>query len=403
MEWGRTARGRRLLDTAVAAGTAALCVTVGFAQSAGLSLYPRLVVSAAPTQWLESALPLALAGPVHYGAVPVAGAALLMWRRRWPVAICAFLVVAATATPLVPAALVALFTVASLRPARTTAAVTALALLPVVLHVPLGILGAGPGASFSASVLATTVTGGVLVGAAVGWGLFLRGLHERGEQLRARDAWRAEQIRQREREALAREMHDVLAHRLSLLSVHAGALEVNRSASPDQVGQAAGVIRSSAHQALEDLQQVLGVLRTPLQADGAETEPPQPALGDLPRLVDESRRTGMRVDLHQEVTEPASVSATTGRTVYRIVQEALTNAHKHAPGQPVRVRVRGTPGAGLDVEIVNGLPEADTPGLPGGGSGLSGLRERAALVGGSLSHGRTERTHEVRAHLPWPA
>ncbi|AUH44407.1 sensor histidine kinase [Streptomyces sp. CMB-StM0423] len=395
MEWGKIARHRRLLDAAVAAGSAALCMTVGFAQSSGVSVYPRLVDVAAPTLlWLGSPLPPALAA--LYAAVPWAGCALLMWRRRRPVAICVVLVVAATATPLAPAALVALFTVASMCSARTTAAVTALALIPVPLYLVLDPF-------LTAAVLAAAVTGGVLVGAAVGWGLFLRGLHERGEQLRARAAWRAEQIRQREREALAREMHDVLAHRLSLLSVHAGALELNREASPAQVAQAAGVIRSSAHQAMEDLQKILGVLRTPLQPDGSDPEPPQPALGDLTRLLDESRSAGMRVDVDQDIAEPGAVPATIGRTVYRIVQEALTNAHKHAPGQAVHIHLHGTPGTGLDIAIMNDLSDSGSARLPGSGSGLSGLRERAALVGGSLSYGRTERTHEVRAHLPWPA
>ncbi|MGW6055408.1 sensor histidine kinase [Streptomyces sp. NPDC055189] len=396
MEWGRTRRARRAGDLMVAVGSAALCVTVGFAQTRGLGVYPRLASPTIPTFAVDGMAPWPVAGFVHYGTVAVTGSTLLLWRRRWPVAVAVTLIVAATLTSLIPAALVALFTVATLRPARSTAAVTALALLPLPLYLAVTVPP-------SAIALATTVTGGVLVAAAVVWGLLLRALHERSEHSRAQALWRAEQIRQRERESLAREMHDVLAHRLSLLSVHAGALEVNRAASPEQVSEAMGVIRSSAHQAMEDLQQVLGVLRTPLRPRELSPEPPQPTLADLPRLLEDSRRAGMRIDLDEDLTRPAAAPATAGRTAYRIVQEALTNAHKHAQGHPVHIRLHGAPGTGLTVEITNPLPTPGSPRLPGGGSGLPGLEARTALVGGTLTAGRQEQTHYVRAHLPWPA
>lgn len=384
---------RRGVDLLVAGASAALCVTVGFAQSRGLSVYPRLW---SPPLSLhgERLLPAHLAGFARYGTIPLAGSALLLLRRRWPVAVAVALSVLAAVTSLIPAALTALFTVAAMRSTRTTAAVTAVALLPLPLYL------AGP-ARLDSAGLATAVTGGVLVGGAVGWGLFLRGLHERGQHARAQAARRTEQVRQRERDSLAREMHDVLAHRLSLLSVHAGALEVNPGAPPEQVAQAVGVIRSSAHQAMEDLQQVLGVLRTPLTDD--RPEPPQPTYKDLVPLMEESRIAGMRIQVAEDVRDGAQVPATTGRTAYRIVQEALTNAHKHAPGREVRISLHGAPGAGLHLEVVNEVAEGATPLLPGGGSGLTGLRERAALVGGELTYGRTGQTHQVRARLPWPA
>ncbi|GGX81769.1 sensor histidine kinase [Streptomyces fructofermentans] len=396
MDWGKTRRARRMADLTLAAGSAALCVTVSFAQTRGLGIYPRLASPAFPTVSVEGITPWAVAGFVRFGALGVAGSALLLWRRRWPVAVAVILIVASTLVSLIPAALVALFTVASLCSARTTAAVTVLALLPLPLYLAVTV-------PVSALALATTVTGGVLVAAAVIWGLFLRGLHERSEHSRTQALWRAEQIRQRERESLAREMHDVLAHRLSLLSVHAGALEVNQQVTPQQVSEAMGVIRSSAHQAMEDLQQVLGVLRTPLQPQEQSPEPPQPALADLPRLLADSRRTGMHIDLDQDLARPATVPATTARTAYRIVQEALTNAHKHAPAQPVRILLRGAPGTGLTVEITNPLPAPGRPGLPGSGSGLTGLKERTVLVGGTLTAGRQGQSHHVRADLPWPA
>ncbi|MER5950259.1 histidine kinase [Streptomyces sp. NPDC001904] len=396
MEWGKTLRPGRIADLAIAVGSAALCVTVSFAQSHGLGVYPRLASPQLPTLSVDGIAPWPVAAFVHYGTLAVAGSALLCWRRRWPIAIAVILIVASTLVSLIPAALVALFTVATQCSARTTAAVSALALLPLPLYLAVAVPP-------SALALATTVTGGVLVAAAVIWGLFLRGLHERSEHSRAQALWRAEQIRQREREALAREMHDVLAHRLSLLSVHAGALEVNQQATPQQVSEAMGVIRTSAHQAMEDLQQVLGVLRTPLQPQEHSPEPPQPTLADLPRLLAESRRTGMHIDLAQRLDDGSAVPDTTARTAYRIVQEALTNAHKHAPAQPVRIDLRGTPGTGLTVEITNPMPATGRPLMPGSGSGLSGLTERTALVGGTLTAGRRGQSHHVRADLPWPA
>ncbi|MFF4354473.1 sensor histidine kinase [Streptomyces sp. NPDC001530] len=387
-----------MTDALVVCASAVLSVTVGIAASRGLLVYPRL--SSLPTlTWPAGLLPLPMAGVAFYGLVPVAGSALLLWRRRAAVPVTVVLLVAATVGPLIPAALIALFTVAATRRDRTTWTLAGLALVPLPLY-----LVAQP--SLTVSALTTAVTGAVLVAASVGWGFFVRGMHRAAEQARVEAAWRTEQVRQREREALAREMHDVLAHRLSLLSVHAGALEVNQNATRAQVAEAAGVIRSSAHQAMEDLQQVLGVLRTPLQPDAAaEPEPPQPTLAELPLLIEQSRKTGMHITLDAPA-DLRAVPGTSQRTAYRIVQESLTNAHKHAPGQSVRIRLQGAPGEGLTLDVTNPLPppaERTGPRLPGSGSGLKGLSERTALIGGRLTHGSQGATHRVEAHLPWPA
>jgi signal transduction histidine kinase len=196
-------------------------------------------------------------------------------------------------------------------------------------------------------------------------------------------------------------MHDVLAHRISLLSVHAGALEFRPDASPPEIAQAAGVIRASAHQALQDLREVIGVLRDDA-GDGAP-ERPQPSLTDLPALIDESRRAGMAVTWENRLHDVAVVPASIGRSAYRTVQESLTNARKHAPGATVRVMVGGAAGAGLTVEVCNPLVKA-APEIPGAGAGLIGLTERAMLAGGRLEHGRTGQSDfRVHAWLPWPA
>jgi signal transduction histidine kinase len=195
----------------------------------------------------------------------------------------------------------------------------------------------------------------------------------------------------------------VLAHRISLLSLHAGALEFRPDAPPDEIARAAGVIRASAHDALEDLRTVIGVLReTP---DGDAPERPQPTLAHLPALIDESRAAGMRVSYDWRLAAGVGVPEGLGRNAYRIVQEGLTNARKHARGSAVDVCVSGAPGAGLEIEICNRLPvgalaAAD---IPGAGTGIVGLAERASLAGGRIEHGRTDAgDYRLWAWLPWP-
>lgn len=211
---------------------------------------------------------------------------------------------------------------------------------------------------------------------------------ERARQAEEGQRLRVEEARHLERERLAREMHDVLAHRISLLAIHAGALEYRAGASPEEA-RAAEVIRQCAFEALEDLREVIGVLRAHSdEVDADEPERPQPILGDLPALIDESRQAGAIVEL--DLPDLPSVSGRTGRHAYRIVQEGLTNARKHAPGAHVRVSVAPAADEGLAIEVVNRLPHGHTgSGIPGAGAGLIGLRERVALIGGRLEHGRT--------------
>ena len=241
----------------------------------------------------------------------------------------------------------------------------------------------------------------------MGWGLFVRSrrsliisLRERADRLQAEQRLHAERAREAERSRIAREMHDVLAHRLSLLSVHAGALEY-RPDAPAEIAEAAGVIRSTAHTALDELRAIIGIVR-----EGGETEAPespQPTLAQLPTLVDESRAAGMRVSYRIEVYDGANVPEALGRTAYRIVQEGLTNARKHAPGAAVEVTISRPSGAPLEVQVVNRRPvgvQATVPTVPGAGTGLIGLSERVALAGGELVHGpRPDGDYLLRATL----
>jgi signal transduction histidine kinase len=337
-------------------------------------------------------------------ALGVASLVALWWRRSHPGAVgvltaAASIVSAAAAGPWV----VAGFNVAlrgTRREILTFLAVTALSIQLFPRIYPSG-----------EPYLFDLFIGALITAVVIGWGLFARvqreqllALQERAARLDAERRLQVEQAREAERRSIAREMHDVLAHRVSLLSLHAGALEFRPDAPPEEIAEAAGVIRATAHSALEELRQVIGVLREGGEDDAPE--PPQPTLADVPALVEESRAAGMRVRARIDVPEAAPPPAALGRTAYRIVQEGLTNARKHAPSAAVDVTIGGGTGQ-LVVEVVSrrpvGVALAADP-LPGAGSGLIGLGERVALAGGELQHGPDASGDFVlRATLPWTA
>jgi len=325
------------------------------------------------------------------------GCASVWLRRRWPVELAIAMIPLTMFSETVGgASAVALFTVAVHRPVKTSVWVAGLSLVAVPAYAVLR-----PDADLSFAFV--TVFGVVVTAAVLGWGLFVRNrrqllasLTERTERAEAEARLRAEHAQSQAREQIAREMHDVLGHRLSLLSVQAGALEYRRDASAAEIAGAASVIRASAHQALEDLREVIGVLRAEV------SELPQPTLADLDELVSESRRAGMRVALRSEVSADA-LPDRLGRTAYRIVQEGLTNARKHAPDAEVSVWLSGAAEHGLTVELANPVSPTSVS-LPGAGQGLIGLAERAMLAGGYLA-GQRAGSGEWRlwAWLPWPA
>jgi signal transduction histidine kinase len=249
----------------------------------------------------------------------------------------------------------------------------------------------------------------VVIGIAIGQRrALLLSLRERAALLERDQQLREDRAREHERAHIAREMHDVLGHRLSLVALHAGALEYRGPGlTPDETAAAAGVVRAEAHSALTDLRDVLGVLRDPAANGGDEvtgTAPPQPTLVDLPGLLDQARSGGATVRARID-TDSAAVPTAVGRHAYRIVQESLTNARRHAPGELVDVVVETVPGPAIRVVVSNTL--ADGPALAGdsrhtAGHGLRGLAERARLVGGSFRAGSDDgRVHVVEAVLPW--
>ncbi|MEU7919320.1 sensor histidine kinase [Micromonospora zamorensis] len=243
--------------------------------------------------------------------------------------------------------------------------------------------------------------------ALLGWGTWARARHALLAALRDR-AWRAEQEQERrvvearaaERNRIAREMHDVLAHRLSLLAAAAGAMEYRPDAPSERLSAAAGVIRASAHHALDELREVITLLRSD-DAEAPGDTPPGQTLADLPRLVEEARAAGQHIEVDDPLGPPVEVPPTVGRTAYRIAQEGLTNARKHAAGQPVRLALGGAPDSGLSITVSN--PTTPDSGATGhDGAGLIGLAERAALTGGRVTHhiDAAGRFH-LTAWLPW--
>ena len=331
--------------------------------------------------------------PVELTGMAVGALLVLSLRRSRPLLVAVLLLVANLALPsLLGLAGVALVGLASRRGVWRA--------LPVfVLHAALILLLFQEEPDYWEAVLLFLMLDLVLISAGLllrSHRLLVRSLEDRARQAEEGQRLRVEEARHLERERLAREMHDVLAHRISLLAVHAGALEVRRDA-PAEETRAAGVIRECAYLALEDLREVIGVLRADPEAE-PEADRPQPGLADLAALVEESRRAGARVELAAAL--PDGDPGRVGRHVYRIVQEALTNARKHAPGAPVRVTVGGASADGLTVEVTN--PATVPGGLPGAGAGLIGLRERVDLVGGRLEHGWTGTGEfRLRAWLPW--
>ncbi|MFL6071944.1 MAG: sensor histidine kinase [Mycobacteriales bacterium] len=332
----------------------------------------------------------------------------LWWRRRYPLAVALAAVpsIAITSSAF-GAGTVITFNLALRVPWRRALPVLGLAAVTsvlAVLIVPTTDWGRWGDAAF---VLAYYL-------AFFSWGRAVRArrklvlnLREEAERQRADEARRLADTRRAEREAIAREMHDALAHRISLVSVHAGALayridQAEAGAGPrlggDEVADSARIIHRTAHQALDDLHEILHVLR----AGDAPAGPPRPPVADIRTLVGEARTAGQDVDLTDDLDGRDGLRPQALRTIYRVVQEGLTNARKHAPGAPVTVRLAGGPDTDLSVEISNPLPAGRPAGppIPGAGTGLIGLRERVELDGGVLRHARAGGRFTLLARLP---
>ncbi len=329
----------------------------------------------------------------------LAGALSLLLRRRWPIGLAVLMILASTLVPSLGAAGgLALFNVAVHRRPAVSLSLGAVAMASCMVQFWLYPVADVPNGYWIAVTL-TALACLVLVA----WGIVVRtrrqlmaSLTERAVRAESEQQLRVEQGQRLERERIAREMHDALGHRLSLLSMHAGALEFRPDMPSAELSRAAGVIRSSARDCVDDLREIVGVLRSQHTADG-----PRRGIAELGELVVESRAAGMEIEL-EVAAELGAVPDSIGRHAYRIIQEGLTNAQKHAPHQAVRVAVSGAAGTGLSVEMSNRLE----PGAAGPGSrvGLIGLAERASLAGGRFEHGPTaDGEFRLACWLPWVA
>jgi signal transduction histidine kinase len=224
---------------------------------------------------------------------------------------------------------------------------------------------------------------------------YLQVLQERAELAERTREQEARQRTEQERLRIARELHDLVAHTLTEINVQAGA-----AAERLEVGlarEALERIEDASHRAIGELRAVLGVLRDP-QQPGAPLLP-APGVADIPDLVSRACGTGLDVRLQVAGEQPPQLSGGSSLAAYRIVQESLTNARRHAPGTPVTV---GVTFGSEQMSILVENPSADRDGDDAaGGVGVRGMGERAAAVGGTLTAGRTQQGFAVLAHLPY--
>jgi signal transduction histidine kinase len=346
----------------------------------------------------------------------VAALGLLALRGRHPLAVAAVTTAlsAVSVASMGPAAL-AVVSMAGRRRRDWAAVVAVVALIAglvsEILYRPRFVPDAGGWSTVAGSVL----LGLLLFAAALAVGHYLgtrrelvASLHERVLTAQREQALATQVAREAERNRIAREMHDVMAHRISLVALHAGALAYREDLSRAQTAEAAETIQANAQRALAELREVLGVLRA--GPAPARVELPQPTLAELAALLADAREAGSPVGLDTSGLPGGSghglpeLPEALSRTSFRIVQEALTNARKHAPGQPVSVRLAGAPGTDLEVEVRNPVGGRPGPDARPAGLGLAGLTERAELAGGELAYGqRAGGCFVVRARLPWPA
>lgn len=362
------------------------------------SLLFDLAVAAAPVagEFYSHGGRLNDTSPIALACLVIGFCALLVRRRfPFPVAVIAALVGMPTGRSALGVTEIALYTVASRRGPRAVswvaAGVQVTALLLTVA--PPEAIYANP--TFGPSILLLSVGVPLLLGLWVFGRLSaLAEYRERAEQAERERELLAERAVTEERREIAREMHDVVAHRIGIVSRHAEALASN--ASDERSGELAETIRTTSVTAMSELHDMLRALR-----DDPEDEPAAaPTLTGIADLVEGAVRAGGNIRL--DMPEPfQDVPAVVGRAAYRVVQESLTNAAKHAPHAAVRVEVAADADE-LAVTVTNRRsPRAHAGALPSSGFGLVGMRERVAMADGKLHTGHTdEGGYRVRAVLP---
>jgi signal transduction histidine kinase len=313
----------------------------------------------------------------------------LIWRRRFPLSTFAFIVVVALAQWVVNVKLTAdvtllvyLYTVASRYPMRVgvlAAAVVEAGTAMAAIRWPLTrlwietfILLSGPVAA--SLLLAISVRY---------WRNSLGALTERAAQLERERDQQARIAAAAERTRIAREMHDVVAHSLSVMVTLSKGAALKQAAEPERANMAMRQVAATGHQALDEMRRLLGVLRT---EDAGGSRQPQPGMGQIDALFDQVRATGLAAELTTTGT-PAAMPPGAELTVYRIVQEALTNTLKHAAGATrVSVAIAYRPDS-VTVDVQDDGAGLGRPEVGTAGHGLTGMRERAAVYGGAVSAG----------------
>ena len=337
-------------------------------------------------------------------ALGVASLVAMQCRRRWPFAV-TVLTVAATAVS-VSAIGPWIVCQVSLSARRRWREILPTAALSVLTGQALLAVQPNQTMSWYVNLLFCVLAAGVYV--AIGMYLGARrdliaSLHDRAERAEREQALQVSTARAGERTRIAREMHDVLAHRMSLVAVHAGALAYRTDLSAAETRETAAIIQANSQRALADLREILGLLRDTERGIDVTHHRPQPTLGDLDSLLDDERAAGAHVTLRSDLEDLDALPESIGRSAFRIVQEGLTNARKHAPHAIVTVELTGHPGNGLNLSVRNPVQVGgELNGKDGAGFGLVGLAERAAASHGRLEHGLTRNGDFVlRAWLPW--
>ena len=334
----------------------------------------------------------------------VASLAAMQFRRRWPLAV-TVLTVAATAVS-VSAIGPYIICQVSLSARRRWREILPTAALSVLTGQASLAVQPNRTMSWYVNLLFCVLAAGVVV--AIGMYLGARrdliaSLQDRAERAEREQALQVSTARAGERTRIAREMHDVLAHRMSLVAVHAGALAYRTDLSAAETRETAAIIQANSQRALADLREILGLLRDTERGIDVTHHRPQPTLSDLDSLLDDERAAGAHVTLRSDLEDLDALPESIGRSAFRIVQEGLTNARKHAPHAIVTVELTGHPGNGLDLSVRNPVRVGgELNGKDGTGFGLVGLAERAAASHGRLEHGLTRNGDFVlRAWLPW--
>jgi signal transduction histidine kinase len=339
----------------------------------------------------------------YSGPAAVAAACLcvpLSWRSWHPLAVLGALTLASVAyvglvrsapVYVVPLAL-GLYNVAVTGSRRRTVIVGVTLVLPFVVAVSVLFSPDNGTVLFQARELLCQLGLALAVGEAVRSGRELLEVRRQRAELETRRRVGEERVR------IAREVHDIVSHSLATISTQASVGAYLNDRSPEQGAKALAEIRDLSVSALEDLRHTVGTLRGD---EGAASFEPTPSLGDLPPMVDRARRSGVTVALRMEGS-PAGLPSTLQLAVFRIVQESLTNAMRHARGARVAVRI-AVGDADVSVDVVD-----DGSGEPtdsdGGGAGLIGMRERAAALGGVLEAGvAPQGGFRIRAILPLEA